>query len=360
MESCKEKIERCCATLLMAHPWWATLLLHLRRVETDGIPTMGVDGTHLFINPKFALSLTDEECVGVLLHETGHIALLHCFRRAWRDPLLWNIAADECVNALLLADGITPPKNCVPPCPLDETAEERYEKLSSKVKKLFAGMPQDVMAPNEPGKPGSSSEASTPVKGDMTERDWRDALAANHGLEPAGLSKTLREATQPLQNWRDILARFISATHKADSHTWSRASRRLAGMPGWKREPESTIALIIDTSGSCFNESILDVFVAECRGICSIGGICAYVMDSDVTVKTLVKPGDAFPTKLEGGGGTSFIAGLEKAEELQVDAAIYFTDGDGEYPPSCGVPVLWALTEKRVCPFGESIYLKGE
>ena len=360
LSECKEKIERCCARVLMGYPWWATLLLQLRRVYTNQVPTMGVDGTHLFICPEFTMSLTDDECVGVLLHETGHIALLHCYRRTWRDPQLWNIAADMCVNALLIADGIVLPGGLVPPSPLEKTAEENYDELSEAIKKAFESMPQDVLAPGQAGDPKDEDGKSYSSGKPMTEADWRETLASSRGLEPAGLSKMLDQNTKPKKDWREIIARFVSATHKADSHTWSRVSRRYPNMPGWKREPESSIAIIIDTSGSCFDTETFNSFVAECQGICSINGVRAYVMDSDVTVKTVVEPGEPFPTQMQGGGGTSFVAGLEKAEELKVDAAIYFTDGDGEFPPSCKVPVLWALIQNRVVPFGESIYLKGE
>jgi predicted metal-dependent peptidase len=91
--------------------WWASLYLNLIRVETDSIDvdTMAVDGTHLFFNPKFTESLTDKECIGVLMHETAHCALLHCYRRKYREPLRWNVACDKAVNAILAAANIKLP-----------------------------------------------------------------------------------------------------------------------------------------------------------------------------------------------------------------------------------------------------------
>ena len=110
-----EKIERCAAQLVLKYPWWASLYLNLVRVETYSEETMATDGTHLFYNPDFTMTLTDKECLGVLLHEVGHVALLHCFRRKYREPLRWNIACDKAVNAILVASNIALPKDLVPP-----------------------------------------------------------------------------------------------------------------------------------------------------------------------------------------------------------------------------------------------------
>ena len=69
MSLASEKIERCSAQMLLSYPWWASLYLHLVRIETEAVDTMAVDGTHLFYNPRFTESLSDKECVGVLMHE---------------------------------------------------------------------------------------------------------------------------------------------------------------------------------------------------------------------------------------------------------------------------------------------------
>jgi predicted metal-dependent peptidase len=125
--------------MLLKYPWWASLYLHLIRVETEagGVDTMAVDGTHLFFNPKFTDSLTDKECIGVLLHETAHIAFLHCYRRKYREPMRWNVACDKAVNAVLLAANITLPKDGVPPGPLGMLAEELYELITPEEMALY-------------------------------------------------------------------------------------------------------------------------------------------------------------------------------------------------------------------------------
>ena len=131
MSEASEKITRCSARMLLSHPWWASLFLNLVRIEDNvTTATMAVDGTHLFFNPEFTMALSDKECIGVLMHETAHCALLHITRRKWREPRRWNIACDKVVNAVLVAANIALPKDCVPPGPLGALAEELYEQIT--------------------------------------------------------------------------------------------------------------------------------------------------------------------------------------------------------------------------------------
>ena len=86
--------------------FFATLALRLR-VEVDwSCPTMAVDGKTLFYNPAFVNGLAPDELVGVLCHETCHLALAHHCRRGNRDMQRWNEACDLATNPLLLRSGI--------------------------------------------------------------------------------------------------------------------------------------------------------------------------------------------------------------------------------------------------------------
>jgi len=234
MSLASEKIERCSAQMLLKFPWWASLYLHLVRVETEagGIDTMAVDGSHLFFNPKFTESLTDKECIGVLMHETAHVAFLHCYRMKWREPRRWNVACDKAINAVLVAANIELPKGGVPPGPLGALAEELYEQITPQEMALYnchdvlaAGSMDDVA-----GASGNSGKS-------MSEKDWREAIAASHGLMPDFVARTVQEATAPVKDWKEELARFVHATCKSDTRTWARQSRRVTGLPGWLEPP---------------------------------------------------------------------------------------------------------------------------
>jgi len=346
MSTASDKIERCSAQMLLRYPWWASLYLHLVRVETESVDTMAVDGTHLFFNPKFTESLSDKECTGVLMHETAHCAFLHCYRRKYREPERWNVACDKCVNAVLVAANIELPKNTVPPGPLGKLAEELYEEITPEEMALYT---KDVL-----------EAGSMDVAGDksMSEKDWRDAIASSYGLMPDFIARTIEEATAPRKDWKEELARFVHQTCKSDTRTWTRQSRRVEGFPGWSREIESNIVIVLDTSGSV-TRPILNAFAAECRDITSLNGISAVIMSADAAVHQIIQPGEPFPTEFKGGGGTNFIPALKAAENYQPNCIIYLTDGDGAYPKGSQYPVLWALTKPRTVPFGEKILLEG-
>jgi len=343
-----EKIERCSAQLLLKFPWWASLYLNLIRVETMSVDTMAVDGTHLFYNPVFTESLTDKECLGVLLHETTHIALLHCYRCKHREPKRWNVACDKAVNAVLVAANVTLPKDGVPPGPLGALAEELYEQITEAEMALYH---RDVIGAGTI-MPGTENAQR------MSEKDWRSAIAASHGLMPDSIGRAVEEAAAPRKDWKEELARFVYNTCKADSRTWTRQSRRVVGLPGWNREIESNIVIVLDTSGSVTGP-ILSTFLAECRAITSLNGITAVVMTADAKVQQVIQPGEPFPSKWKGGGGTSFIPALKAAEEYEPNCIIYLTDGEGTYPKGSLYPVLWVLTKSRAVPFGEKILLEG-
>jgi predicted metal-dependent peptidase len=365
-----EKIARCKAQILLSNPWWATLLLMLKTAPSELVPTMGTDGTSLHYNVEFTDSLTDRQCKGVLLHEVAHCALLHPYRRKWRDRMIWNIAADGACNGLLAADNIELPPGCIPGADLSKTAEELYEELDKTAIKIK--VPMDVFAPGELGgddegggkedEGGNAEEQAKAALGAaddiMTEDKWRDVLASSRGLEPAGLSRAISEATDKKIDWRAELAEFVCATCKSDMHTWNLPSRRVKGMPGWKREPQSNVAIVVDTSGS-ISQEILAAFMAECRAVTSLAGVTAVLISADAAVHQVVEPGDDWPKELRGGGGTSFVPALKLAEERAVDAVIYLTDLYGDFPNDCRIPVLWAATSREKAPFGRTIYLNG-
>jgi predicted metal-dependent peptidase len=91
-------ITRARSRLILSNAFFGTLASGLELIETDAIPTMATDGTRLLYNPEFTLGLTDQELIGVLVHEVCHCADRHHTRRSDRDPLIWNVAADFRVN----------------------------------------------------------------------------------------------------------------------------------------------------------------------------------------------------------------------------------------------------------------------
>jgi predicted metal-dependent peptidase len=99
MKTAIERITKQRAQLILSQPFFGTLALRLRPVERHDIQTMAVDGKHLFYNPAFVDSFTDEELRGVIAHEVMHCVHHHMTRRGSRDP----------------CDGISPPTTSLTP-----------------------------------------------------------------------------------------------------------------------------------------------------------------------------------------------------------------------------------------------------
>lgn len=107
-----ERIKHCRSQLLLTQPFYGVLALSLIIVEAPHITdTMAVDGTHLFYNPAYVLSLPERELIGVIAHEVSHCSYGHHWRIGARELERANIAADYAINRDLKAAGFTLPQD---------------------------------------------------------------------------------------------------------------------------------------------------------------------------------------------------------------------------------------------------------
>ena len=87
-------------------PFFCRLGQSLKTIWCEGLPTAGVDANgHLYFNPKFAERCSDTDLVFVYAHEVMHIVQM-CHGRAPMGVIHkpWNIAADACINKILIDD----------------------------------------------------------------------------------------------------------------------------------------------------------------------------------------------------------------------------------------------------------------
>src|SRR5262245_32104776 len=70
--------------------FFSTLALRLKPEVAWDRDTMSTDGKALRYNPEFVNGLTQDELVGVVVHETLHCALGHHARMGNRDVEKWN------------------------------------------------------------------------------------------------------------------------------------------------------------------------------------------------------------------------------------------------------------------------------
>lgn len=369
----EQRLQRASVQLILHHPFFATVLMRLIRVEDTGAPTMWTDGRHLGYNPTFVESLSLKELVAVLAHETCHVAGLHHLRKGSREHFKWNVAADAAINALLDDADLTLPNGCVPGIP-DKSAEEIYALLPDMPDMPNRGGPGGAggagcgevrEATNPDGSPLSEAERTQAEQDTkvMVQQAYNAAKAA--GKVPAGLKRFIEEAMDPRVPWSDILARFLDGQSNRD-YAWTRPNRRYASqgiiMPSLWSPGYGLVMFGCDTSGS--------IDQGQLKEICSevLGCLNVYAErgeDPELTIAWfdhavyVQKVRDAEELKPMGGGGTSFRVVMEWLAESgeQPKALIMVTDGwcsdFGEAPPC---PVLWVLTHRNrdfTPPFGE-------
>ena len=108
----------------------STILFSLKFSWDETIPTACTDGIVLIVNPKFFLSLTLQEQVFLLEHESYHVAFMHMGRVEKRDFRLWNMATDYVINLMLVeANGVMPEGGLLDRKYQNFTSEEVYQDL---------------------------------------------------------------------------------------------------------------------------------------------------------------------------------------------------------------------------------------
>jgi predicted metal-dependent peptidase len=386
------KMDRAMTSIICSHPFYACILLNTPRVETLAVPTMGVDGKKLYWNPYFVQTLDQDEVIGVLAHEVGHIAALHPWRRMQRKPRAWNIACDKVVNNIVIESGLKLPKDHIPPVP-GKSAEELYSddpgsgkgkgkqnQKGSGGNSAGGGQGQDDDEGDDfdPGGCGGVMDPTNDQGGALTQAEYDRSLeeakvmvqqalntAKKAGKLPAGLARLIDETLEPKIPWREILSRFIDSMSRND-YSWTIPNRKFmhSGIifPSLRTPSFGRICMGCDTSGSIDQQQLKEICseILGCLDVYAERGdvpeLTVAWFDHAVYVQTV---SDADELRPKGGGGTSFrvvFEWLEKETDMP-RAIVMVTDGHcddyGEAPP---IPVLWVLTQANnhfKPPFGE-------
>jgi predicted metal-dependent peptidase len=370
--------------LVVQQRFFGVLALQLQLVEVEDkntIPTMGVDGRHLFYNPEYTLGLKEPEVLGVIAHEVMHCALKHMIRRGHRNPIVYNMAGDFVINLILKEAKFelpgkpvtmkSPPGtkgHLLDPAFADMGTEEIYERLMREVKfvkvimkggdKDFGGCGSVLDATGSPGdKKDGNGEGTSKEEIEATwDANVRMAVSvakgAHAGNLPAYLKRLVDEFDRPRVNWREQLRDFISNSMIKD-YSWARPNRRLATsgilLPGLISDSMQKLLWIMDVSGSITEEQHKRA-ASEGQGALD-DGVCdtMTLIYTDTKVKKVdeFNRGELIKVETPGGGGTDFKKVMEYVLEHHSDAQaiVFITDmmtcSFGEDP---GIPVLWGAT----------------
>ncbi len=407
--------------LILERPFIGALVMHLPLEAGDATwcETVATDARALYFNPGYIAGLTLAQTQFVLAHEAMHCALAHFARRQHRLQRRWDIACDHAVNLLLADEGLQPPPGALAdPRFRGLSAEEIYPLIPPDTREqtldrhLFgdAGSdPEGAMARpraigpstgrrrpagedsrddevpaagetwddagNEPRQGNERAQrllgVDGPAQREALMQRWqgRMATAAQQARQAGRLSEAwlrlIDSLIQPQLPWRSLLARYLMSVAR-DDYSFQRPARRegAALLPRLASDAVD-LYIVLDSSGSIGNEDLaqfateVDALKGQIRARVTLHACDQRLDDRGPWQFESWQPVE-LPTKIGGGGGTSFIPVFEwiAAEHRRPDLLLYFTDAEGEFPARApDYPVVWLVKGKGVVPWGERIQL---
>ena len=349
--------------LLLKHSFFGNLATRLKLVNADEwCGTAATDGRHFYYNARFIMLLKPKEVEFLVGHEVLHVVYDHMGRIGDRDPSIFNIANDYAVNADLKRHRVgefikTVP--CLFEAKYDGWASEAiYDDLMKNVQRisiddLVNQMIDDHMddagegegegegeGKNE-GKKGKRPTLTETEREEIRKEVKQSILNAAQGAEagsvPKGVERMIKDMTESIMPWNDLIQTNITSTIKSD-FSWLRPSRRGwhmdAIMPGMTPGEEIDVTVMVDMSGSISNAQG-KAFISEVAGMMdAFDGYKINIACFDTEVYnyqtfTSENMDSIEEYKLTGGGGTDFdcIFNYLKEENKNPNQLIVFTDG---------------------------------
>lgn len=356
----REKLVTARIGLLLRHSFFGNLATRMQLINADlWCSTAATDGLKFYYNSRFIMMLKPKEVEFLVGHEVLHVVYDHMGRRGNRNPEIWNIADDYAVNADLKRHKVGEFIKTVP-C-LYETkydgkaAEEIYDDLMKNVQKISIDDLLDQMIDdhmddegdgdgdqkgegNKKGKrPTMSPEERERVRQEVKQAIINAASSAEAGSLPLGVERLIKQATNPVMPWRELIQTNLTSAIRTD-YSWMRPSRRGwhmdAIMPGMNPGEEIDVVVAIDMSGSISNKQAQQ-FLGEIGGMMnSFDGYKVHVFCFDTET---YNPKDFSSENMDlideyepmGGGGTDFDCIFTYLKDIGnvPKRLIVFTDG---------------------------------
>jgi predicted metal-dependent peptidase len=426
MPDIENKLVSARTRLILDKPFLGALVLRLPMMEGDPswCNTTFSDGKTLYYNAEYINSLDIDQTQFALSHEALHCALSHFYRRGHRIKTRWDLACDYAVNPLLINDGLKPTPDAayleeykgmtaeeIYPCLDDEDDEDDEQEQDSDTDdnedlenkhQGDAGNDNSEKEPeqddrsdseNEPEQDdrsegagssnhnenqsngGSAAPEPQPMSGQEQEdlnTQWQQRLAAaaqtahQRGQLGGEMARMVDFLLQPRLPWRMLLQRYMTMTAR-DDYSYSRPSSRRGNPAVFPRlrSSETSVVVVIDTSGSISEEEIGE-FISEINAIKSHvrARITLLTCDSELNhgCPWYFDPWDDFSRDIAilGGGGTNFRPPFEwiEKQDRAPDLLVYFTDAMGIFPRAEPMyPVLWLVKGQATVPFGQRVQL---
>jgi predicted metal-dependent peptidase len=392
----RERIITARIGLLLRHAFFGNLATRLQLINADDwCSTAATDGQKFYYNSRFIMMLKPKEVEFLVAHEILHVVYDHMGRRGTRDHQLFNIANDYAVNADLKRHKVGEFIKTVP-CLYEPkydrlSSEEIYDDLIKNAKQISIDDLVDQMVDDhldgegdeyEDGdddkkkgkgkRPSMSPEEREKLRQEIKQAIINAASSADAGSLPAGVERLIKNITDPVMPWRELLQTNLTSAIKTD-FSWMRPSRRGwhmdAIMPGMTPGEEIDVVVAVDMSGSISSKQA-QAFLGEVGGMMnSFDGYRVRVISFDTQVYndqqfTSEDMEDISSYVPVGGGGTDFDCVFKYLKEFgpTTKRLIMFTDGFpcGSWgdPEFCDTTFIIHGSTDIIPPFGQYAYLK--
>lgn len=351
------KIARGKTRLLLQQPFWGSLAMATEFIEDNTIKTMCTNGRWVKWNRAFVDMTTEEETLGVVVHELAHKALKHMLRRMLRDPKKWNVACDYVVNDIVLREGFKLPKGgLIDPQYSGMTSEKVYDLIPDPPEMPEWGLIEDP--------DGADPEIEVEI-------DQQIVAAVNAaksvGKLPAFAEGIIADMKEAQVDYRDKMRRFLEGDHP-DDYTFRKPERKAfhhLGLiaPSVDHKGAGHWVIGVDTSGSV-SDNELQHFLGE------VNAISQEVRPTSLTViycSTRINHIDTFDQGEEvtrfqytDRGGTKVMPVFDyvRDENIPCDQMVYLTDLEvWDFPERVDYPLLWVSTGAAggKAPVGETV-----
>ena len=391
----REILSICRSRLLSKYPFIGSIalrmdIIHIRDVR---VRTACTDGNAIYFDIAFLSSLSSDEQLFVYAHEVWHAVMMHLIRCGTRNPGIFNIAADKEVNAMLVKDGLIPPKDLLFPTEeeKDLCAEEIYELLiknmTQNASNTFSSNTNNANSSNDNnsgngnndgklsgqfdkhiydnsaecddvkaladsgitdqyGKVGVDSDFQPKISKDFAEKMRETIVSEVHryekmrGTAPSHLKDLVKKITSAEVPWQEVLSQFVTRCYNTGLKTWIPPNRRHVHnnlyLP--RRQGERIkLACIIDTSGSTYDDR--GKFLSELHSLIkSFGAFDLWIIECDAEVGSikhytqddnLDQEIDNDEYAMTGGGGTAMLPGFQAVLDEQMEVDAILVLTDG-------------------------------
>ena len=317
-----------------------SLMCMLDFIWSKKVPTAATNGTKIFWNPDFFISLDKEQRKFVLLHELWHVAMLHNIRGEGKDPEVWNQACDIKINNDLENEGFV--SNNLPMLKNhkydDSPEEDIYEDLIKKAKQKnnnFGSSEGDLMSPGE-GEEEQEQQNVAAIKqtiiNNVANAVQQAKTSSDAGAVPGQITEYLDKFLNPIIPWKNVLINFFTAISE-EKWDWRRPNRRYnhTYMPSRNNAREGLEHLIyyLDVSGS-INDEQLQRFNSEVKYIQEVirpQKLTLVQFDTEITFEKTFEINDPFEKiQITGRGGTDLTPVRDHIIKNNPTAAVIFSD----------------------------------